>query len=252
MSGAISTEKNYSVPQMFYTSPSLNAPAGTYDLFSSLADCILYNAVIWNGRSASGLTSITIKTNETTPTSILGTTLLSTLSGNKNLTPYTTPLFILNGKKIQLAVDGTGTEGDLTVGLEISSFDSGQRPVRESREATATFTADLCQTAATYDLATATGDLVITNIDFTVTNPGGTLITSVTFVDDNSSPDTLLATTLAADLIDGATLTAYATQTTLANGKKIQYVIDGDGSADVGTEISVVVTYLQADGVSIA
>lgn len=108
-----------------------------------------------------------------------------------------------------------------------------------------TFTANLSQAAATYDLCTATGgDVFIKNISvFSGVAAGG--LTSVSISTNNTTADTVLASTLLAVLTGGKNLTPLTTITLLASTKKIQYTIVGTGNA--GT-LLVTIEYYQGAG----
>lgn len=91
------------------------------------------------------------------------------------------------------------------------------------------FTANLAQAAATYDLCTASGDVLIEDVQFYVSTVGATF-TSVAF----QTNDTTLLQLLTA--VEGAVASLLAQKTLrpaekqqfqLRSGKKIQYTIVG-------------------------
>lgn len=108
------------------------------------------------------------------------------------------------------------------------------------------FTANLAQAAGNYTLATATGgDVLITKIQpFVVSAAGG--LTSITLQSNNTTPDTVLTSTLAAVLTSGKNLTALVTPFVLPSTKAIQYSIVGTGNAG---SLTVAVEYESLGGV---
>lgn len=97
------------------------------------------------------------------------------------------------------------------------------------------FTANLGQAAATYDLATASGDLIITSVTLYITVAGAGL-TSVALQSNSTVPFIVLAAAdgLLAALLAGKTLPTTWTQTQgfgLRSGQKLQYTIVGAGAA---------------------
>lgn len=101
-------------------------------------------------------------------------------------------------------------------------------PVQSSLK-TQSFTANLAQTGATYDLATAGADVVIQSITiFVATVAAG--LTSMTMQSNNTTSDVVLASTLLALLTAGKNLTPVSLPFILLATKKIQYTIVGNGT----------------------
>lgn len=99
------------------------------------------------------------------------------------------------------------------------------------------FTMDLAQVAGTYDLFTASGNVVIDRIDF-YNAVAGAGLTSVSSATNDGTPTTLLSSVLLAALTGGVSLTPYTTPFVLGDGKKGRYTIVGTGTA--GTIIAIV------------
>lgn len=107
------------------------------------------------------------------------------------------------------------------------------------------FTMNLAQNAATYDLFTASGgNVVIKSVTYHVETTA-TGLTSITAQTNDTTPITLLGSTAAAAITAGKNLTAYAGPSVLASGKKGQYTIVGNGTAGV---ITAIVEYVSAGG----
>jgi hypothetical protein len=90
--------------------------------------------------------------------------------------------------------------------------------------------ASLGQAAGTYDLLTASGDVLIESIAFLVTT-APTLLTSVAVKTSDTTPNVLLAAAALATLLDGAAPAPFTGPLLLRSGKKIQYIIVGLTSA---------------------
>lgn len=113
-----------------------------------------------------------------------------------------------------------------------------------------TFTANLSQNAATYDLCTASGGSVdIVGIDFYNSTAAAGLV-SVTFQTNDTSVTTVLATVVLATLTGGKNLTNLTSSFVLPSTKKIQYTIVGTGSA--GAITATVRYFSTAAGADIA
>lgn len=67
----------------------------------------------YNDVAATGLTSVSAATDDTTPTTVLGSVALAALTGGKNLTPYAGPLVIGTGKHLKYTIVGNGTAGSI-------------------------------------------------------------------------------------------------------------------------------------------
>lgn len=120
-------------------------------------------------------------------------------------------------------------------------------PVQSSLK-TQSFTANLAQNAGTYDLATASADVVIQSITvFVATAPTG--LTSVTMQSSNTTSDVVLASTLLAIMTGGKNLTPVSLPFLLPSTKKIQYTIVGNGT---GTgALTVIIEYESPSGGSL-
>lgn len=90
----------------------LGQAAGVRDLFVVQDGPIILDRVdLYNDEAGAGFTSASIQTDSTTVITILASTVLATFTGEKNLTPYTTPVVLGEGTKIQYTIVGTGTAG---------------------------------------------------------------------------------------------------------------------------------------------
>lgn len=85
---------------------------------------------------------------------------------------------------------------------------------------------DLGRAAGTYDIVTASGDVVIESIAFHVTT-AATLLTSAAVKTDDTTVNTVLTAVVLAALLDGAALTPYAGALLLRSGKKLQVILVG-------------------------
>ncbi len=102
-----------------------------------------------------------------------------------------------------------------------------------------TFTANLNQAAATYDLCTATGDVLIKIVTIFVA-VAAIGLTSISISSNNTTADVVLASTLLATLTVGKNLTPVSLPFLLPSTKKIQYTIVGvasAGSLTIGLEV---------------
>lgn len=93
----------------------------------------------------------------------------------------------------------------------------------------ASATANLSQAAGTYDLLTATGDVMLEwgTVYVVVAGVG---FTSWTIVTDNTTPITILASTTLANTTIDKNLGPFWTPQLLVSTKKIRYTIVGTGS----------------------
>jgi hypothetical protein len=91
--------------------------AATYDIATASGRILILEVVPYNDVAAAGLTSVTIQTNDATPATLLGSTLLAALSGGKSLTPFLTRIVLGSGKKIQGTIVGTGAAGSIKVAV---------------------------------------------------------------------------------------------------------------------------------------
>lgn len=99
--------------------------AATYDLATAGADVVIKSIGIFVSTAATGLTSITMQSNNNTSDVVLASTLLAVITLNKNLTPVSLPFVLPSGKKIQYTIVGTGSAGALTVIIEYASPSGG-------------------------------------------------------------------------------------------------------------------------------
>lgn len=106
---------------------SLAQNAGTYDICTaSGGDVFINDVVIKTTTAATGLTSITVQTNNTTPVSLLGSTVLANLTADRQEAALNTPLLLESGKKIQLTIVGNGTgTGNLKLVFSYLSVTAG-------------------------------------------------------------------------------------------------------------------------------
>ena len=92
-----------------------------------------------------------------------------------------------------------------------------------------TFSANLAQAAATYDLATATGgDVWLAEAIVYVTTAGATF-TSVSIQSNDTTPVTILSAAegAVANVTVGKNLKLFSSAAFIASGKKLQYTIVG-------------------------
>lgn len=101
-----------------YFTANLAQVAATYDLCTATGTTSISRVWIFVTTAATGLTSITMQSNNTTSDVVLASTLLAVITINKNLTPVTVPFALLTGNKIQYTIVGTGSAGSVTVGVE--------------------------------------------------------------------------------------------------------------------------------------
>lgn len=91
----------------------------SYDLAVVSGGAILVtSATAYVGTSVTGLTTLAVSTNNTIPVVLLTATAAASLTGDLNLTPFTTRLYLASGKKIQYTVIGTGTAGTMFLAVE--------------------------------------------------------------------------------------------------------------------------------------
>lgn len=94
---------------------NLNQNAGTYALFTvnAVGNIFIYDIVFYNDVAATGLTSVSMVTDDTTVTTVLASVLLAALTGGKNLTDYTVPIVLPSGKHVNYVIVGNGTGGSI-------------------------------------------------------------------------------------------------------------------------------------------
>lgn len=103
------------------------------------------------------------------------------------------------------------------------------------------FSMNLAQAAATYDLATASGDLIIDKIAFYVT-AAGTVFTSVSVQTNQTTPAVLLSAVegAVANVVSQKTMTiALTAPVVIKSGQKIQFTIVG--ATGTGTIVATAV-----------
>jgi hypothetical protein len=100
--------------------------ANTYDLLTASSGSVdILGIEFYNDVAGSGLTSVTVQTNDTTVTTVLATVLLATLTGGKNLTALATSLILPSGKKITYTIIGTGSAGSIKAHVRYMTPTSG-------------------------------------------------------------------------------------------------------------------------------
>lgn len=105
---------------------NLSQVAGTYTLTTATSGDILITAIQpYNSTAATGLTSVSINTNDTTPTTILGTTLLAALTSGVNLTGLTNQFLLPSTKVIQYTLIGNGTAGSMKIAIRYQRLANG-------------------------------------------------------------------------------------------------------------------------------
>lgn len=130
LSGATAQAQIYSAPmqnvaQTKSFTANLAQNAATYDLATASADVVIKSITTFVSTAATGLTSITLQSNNTTSDVVLASTLLASLTIGKNLTPVSLPFVLPSTKKIQYTIVGNGSAGALTVIVEYSSPSGG-------------------------------------------------------------------------------------------------------------------------------
>lgn len=83
--------------------------AGTYDILTATGDVFILDYEIKTGAASTGLTSLTVQSNNTTPLVMLSSKLLAALTGDKSLISSGTGFLLENTKRIQSTIVGTGT-----------------------------------------------------------------------------------------------------------------------------------------------
>lgn len=94
-------------------SMNLAQVAGTYDLFTADGIVTIDSIEFYNDVAGAGLTSVAAQTNDGTPETLLAAVPVASLTGGVNLTPYTGPLVLGDGKKGQYTIVGNGTAGTI-------------------------------------------------------------------------------------------------------------------------------------------
>lgn len=100
--------------------------AGTYTLATASADMVIKSISTFVATAPTGLTSITVQSNNATGDIILASTLLATMTAGKNLTPVSLPFVLPSTKLLTYTIVGNGTgTGALTVIVELASPTGG-------------------------------------------------------------------------------------------------------------------------------
>lgn len=94
---------------------SLARAAGVYDIFTAVSSATILNISYYVNTAAVGLTSISIATNEATPTTLLASTPAASLTTGAVLPEYNGPLLLPATKKAQITIVGPGSAGLLTL-----------------------------------------------------------------------------------------------------------------------------------------
>lgn len=98
---------------------NLNQTGATYTAGTvSGGDILIKSITPFVSIAATGLTSVVIQTNNTTSDAILASTLLASLTGGKNLTVLSTPIYLPSGKLITYTIVGNGTGGQINLAVE--------------------------------------------------------------------------------------------------------------------------------------
>jgi len=108
-------------------STSTNQNVGTYTIFTaSTAAVVVEYCTFEVTTTVTGLTSVTVQTDDTTPTVMLASVVVAALTGGKPLTTYNTPTYLPSGKHIQLSIVGTnGTAGAIQATCKYSPAATG-------------------------------------------------------------------------------------------------------------------------------
>lgn len=106
-------------PEVKVFTISFAQPAGTYDLCTASGDIDIEAVDIYIQASITGLTSVSVQTNDTSIVQILSALegLLTNLTGGKNLKSFTNRFLLASGKKIQYTIAGTGSGGSMKVAV---------------------------------------------------------------------------------------------------------------------------------------
>jgi len=116
--GTLDTEKV--IVKTFTLNPVQNA--GTYDIATATSgDIWIRAAKVYTGTAITGLTSIAIQTNMTSPTSLMTSTegLLAGLTADKVITTaFSGPTLLSSTKKLQYTIVGTGSAGTMKLVVE--------------------------------------------------------------------------------------------------------------------------------------
>lgn len=89
--------------------------AATYDLFTASGDVSILSVDLYVSVAGTGLTSVSVQTNDTTPVVVLasGSGLVAALTIGKNLLNLASQFFLASGKKVQYTIVGTGSAGTI-------------------------------------------------------------------------------------------------------------------------------------------
>lgn len=99
--------------------------AGTYDLFTADGDVLIKSITYYVDTTATGLTSVSAATNDTTPVTLLSSVAAAAITAGKNLTPYNGPTLLADTKKGQYTIVGNGTAGQITAIVEYVAIADG-------------------------------------------------------------------------------------------------------------------------------
>lgn len=100
--------------------------AGTYTLCTANSgDIYIIGWAIHSPTAVTGLTSVAVKTNNTTPVTLLATTLLAALTGDTNLAQSNSQMYLKSSDSLQYTIVGTGTAGTLNVVVQYIPLAAG-------------------------------------------------------------------------------------------------------------------------------
>lgn len=113
-------------PRAAVLSFNLAQAAATYNVGTVSGGNILIKSVTpFVSVAAAGLVSAALGTDNTTADVIIAATVLASLTGGKNLTPMTVPLYLASGKHITGTIVGTGSGGTMLVLVEYYPLTDG-------------------------------------------------------------------------------------------------------------------------------
>lgn len=129
----------------------------------------------------------------------------------------------------------------------MSSF--GTAPVTDAGLRSVLLSFNLAQAAATYNIATASGNVLVKSVTPFMSVAGVGLVTAA-LATDNTTVDVIMAATAVASLTAGKNLTPFATSFYLPTGKHLTGTIVGTGSA--GTMLLLVEYYALSAGATLS
>lgn len=100
--------------------------ANTYTLCTATGgDIYIVGYAVYSPTAATGLTSVSVKSNNTTAVTLLSSTLLAALTADTNLGQSNNQFYLPSGKSLQYTIVGTGTGGTLNVVVQYVPLATG-------------------------------------------------------------------------------------------------------------------------------